>query len=235
MNTYFLEQLIAPPYLVSNDKAIHNSRGEGVITIAPCVLTIGNFDGVHLGHQAMLEKVRTVADEQKLSAAVMIFEPQPREFFAPQRAPARLTNLAEKQALLAEYGVCLPRGVSTIRKNIPMLLDDDNNDLSGIFKTTLRQLAQQLASLDASIAVFDKAITQASKNNDVCIRLQSIPGIGPMVSSAYFNDVGNGSAYRKGRDVSASLGLIPKQHSSGGKDVLLGVSKKKKEIATSGV
>ncbi len=105
MNTYFLEQLIAPPYLVSNDKAIHNSRGEGVITIAPCVLTIGNFDGVHLGHQAMLEKVRTVADEQKLSAAVMIFEPQPREFFAPQRAPARLTNLAEKQALLAEYGV----------------------------------------------------------------------------------------------------------------------------------
>ncbi|WP_413519400.1 bifunctional riboflavin kinase/FAD synthetase [Psychrobacter glacincola] len=73
--------------------------------LAPCVLTIGNFDGVHLGHQAMLTQVRTLAHARKLSAAVMIFEPQPREFFAPASAPARLTNLAEKQALLAEYGV----------------------------------------------------------------------------------------------------------------------------------
>jgi transposase len=132
----------------------------------------------------------------------------------------------QTRGLLAQYGVCLPRGVSTIRKNIPMLLDDDYDDLSGVFKMTLTQLAQQLASLDTSIALFDKAIIQASKNNDICKRLQSIPGIGPMVSSAYFNEVGNGSAYRKGRDVSASLGLVPKQHSSGGKDVLLGISKK---------
>ncbi|MGM8884736.1 riboflavin biosynthesis protein RibF [Psychrobacter sp. 1U2] len=97
MNTYYLEQLIAPPYIVSkNTKATD---------LAPCVLTIGNFDGVHLGHQAMLAKVRALADEQNLSAAVMIFEPQPREFFTPQKAPARLTSLAEKQALLAEFGV----------------------------------------------------------------------------------------------------------------------------------
>jgi transposase len=132
----------------------------------------------------------------------------------------------QARGLLAEYGVCLPRGVSTIRKNIPILLDDNNEELSGVFKVTLRQLAEQLASLDASIAVFDKAIIQAVKNNDICKRLQSIPGIGPMVSSAYFNEIGNGSAYRKGRDVAASLGLVPKQHSSGGKDVLLGISKK---------
>jgi hypothetical protein len=63
-----------------------------------------------------------------------------------------------------------------------MLLADDNDDLSGVFKMTLTQLAQQLASLDAGIALFDKAIIQASKNNDVCKRQQSIPGIGPMVS-----------------------------------------------------
>lgn len=75
------------------------------VALAPCVLTIGNFDGVHLGHQAMLTQVRELAKARKLSAAVMIFEPQPREFFAPSAAPARLTNLAEKQALLAAYGV----------------------------------------------------------------------------------------------------------------------------------
>ncbi|WP_201529822.1 riboflavin biosynthesis protein RibF [Psychrobacter frigidicola] len=105
MKTYFLEQLITPsnvlPNATSNDASIILNS----IELTPCVLTIGNFDGVHLGHQAMLEQVRQLADERKLSSAVMIFEPQPREFFAPATAPARLTNLAEKQALLAEYGV----------------------------------------------------------------------------------------------------------------------------------
>jgi hypothetical protein len=72
-----------------------------------------------------------------------------------------------------------------------MLLADDNDDLSGVFKMTLTQLAQQLASLDADIALFDKAIIQASKNNDICKRLQSILGIGPMISSALFNNTDN--------------------------------------------
>ncbi|MGX8219278.1 riboflavin biosynthesis protein RibF [Psychrobacter celer] len=97
MNTYFLEQLIAIPSALP----AHTQP----VALAPCVLTIGNFDGVHLGHQAMLAQVRDIADARGLDAAVMIFEPQPREFFAPESAPARLTNLAEKQALLAEYGV----------------------------------------------------------------------------------------------------------------------------------
>ncbi|WP_201575571.1 bifunctional riboflavin kinase/FAD synthetase [Psychrobacter sp. H8-1] len=97
MNTYFLEQLMALPNAMQANTS--------PIVLAPCVLTIGNFDGVHLGHQAMLAQVRKLANERKLGSAVMIFEPQPREFFSPETAPARLTNLAEKQALLAEYGV----------------------------------------------------------------------------------------------------------------------------------
>lgn len=63
--------------------------------------------------------------------------------------------------------------------------------------------------MSKAVTSIEKAIIQASKNNDICKRLQSIPYIGPMVSSAFFNEVGNGSAYRKGRDVSASLGLVP--------------------------
>ncbi|MEN2750170.1 riboflavin biosynthesis protein RibF [Psychrobacter sp. FBL11] len=97
MNTYFLEQLIASPSTLPADTS--------PVDLAPCVLTIGNFDGVHLGHQAMLAQVRDIANTQNLHSAVMIFEPQPREFFAPAKAPARLTNLVEKQALLAEHGV----------------------------------------------------------------------------------------------------------------------------------
>lgn len=69
------------------------------------VLTIGNFDGVHLGHQAMIEQVKTLAKSDNLASMVMIFEPQPREFFAPDTAPARLTNFAEKAELIKNLGV----------------------------------------------------------------------------------------------------------------------------------
>lgn len=73
------------------------------------VLTIGNFDGVHLGHQAMIEQVKTLASSENLASMVMIFEPQPREFFSPppkiSSAPARLTNFAEKAELIKNLGV----------------------------------------------------------------------------------------------------------------------------------
>lgn len=71
----------------------------------PVALTIGNFDGVHLGHQAMLRRMEEAARQRGLPACVMTFEPHPREFFAPDQAPTRLTNLREKLELFAEYGV----------------------------------------------------------------------------------------------------------------------------------
>jgi riboflavin kinase/FMN adenylyltransferase len=71
----------------------------------PVALTIGNFDGVHLGHQALLNELRAVAKERSLQTAVVIFEPHPREFFTPQQAPVRLTNLREKLEFFAELGL----------------------------------------------------------------------------------------------------------------------------------
>lgn len=72
---------------------------------APVALTIGNFDGVHLGHQAMLERLKRSAAERGLPAAVMTFEPHPREFFAPDQAPTRLSSLREKLEVLDASGV----------------------------------------------------------------------------------------------------------------------------------
>ena len=69
-----------------------------------CVATIGNFDGVHRGHQAILARLRERAAELGLLSCVVIFEPQPREYFSPDRAPARLTRLREKLQLLASRG-----------------------------------------------------------------------------------------------------------------------------------
>jgi riboflavin kinase/FMN adenylyltransferase len=71
----------------------------------PVALTIGNFDGVHLGHRALLNELRAAAGHFGLQTAVVIFEPHPREFFAPQQAPARLTSLREKLELFDAIGV----------------------------------------------------------------------------------------------------------------------------------
>ena len=71
----------------------------------PIALTIGNFDGVHLGHQALLEHLQLAARERDLATAAIVFEPHPREFFAPEKAPARLTNLREKLEQFAALGL----------------------------------------------------------------------------------------------------------------------------------
>lgn len=76
-------------------------------TLPPHILTIGNFDGVHLGHQAMLATLKRTATAQNLSAIALIFEPQPKEFFDPANAPARLSNLDEKLAKLQGLVDCV--------------------------------------------------------------------------------------------------------------------------------
>ncbi len=82
-------------------RGIHNIRREH----RGCVLTIGNFDGVHLGHQAVLAQVTEQARQRDLASAVMTFEPQPQELFQPGKAPARLTNFREKHLALRERGI----------------------------------------------------------------------------------------------------------------------------------
>ncbi len=76
-----------------------------LILAEPCALAIGNFDGLHLGHQALLAKLTQTAKQQQLKSAVMTFEPHPREFFAPDQAPTRLASLREKLERFADAGV----------------------------------------------------------------------------------------------------------------------------------
>lgn len=89
---------------------MHIRRGKPTPNISrhfktPVALTIGNFDGVHLGHQALLSHLRHVADNLGIATCVMIFEPHPREFFAPDQAPTRLTSLREKIKQLAKSNI----------------------------------------------------------------------------------------------------------------------------------
>lgn len=80
-------------------------RGIHASTLPPCALTIGNFDGLHLGHAAILQELKTVAATRDLATAILTFEPHPREFFTPDSAPARLTSLREKLEFLSAAGI----------------------------------------------------------------------------------------------------------------------------------
>lgn len=81
------------------------THGASGAALPPVALTVGNFDGVHRGHQAMLERLTGEARRRRLASCVLTFEPHPREFFAPQAAPTRLTSLREKCELIAERGL----------------------------------------------------------------------------------------------------------------------------------
>jgi transposase len=130
------------------------------------------------------------------------------------------------RGLLAEYGLVFPKGVATLRRRLPELLEDGENRLSGLFRQLLAQGYQQLQELDGHIDFYTQELVYQSQQDDACQRLQTIPGFGPIVASVFHSVVGHGEAYRRGRDVSASIGLVPRQHSSGGKEVLLGISKR---------
>ncbi|MCP4288840.1 MAG: IS110 family transposase [Gammaproteobacteria bacterium] len=130
------------------------------------------------------------------------------------------------RGLLAEYGLILPKGVNVLRRHLPEFLEDGENGLNDLFRRLLAEGYQQLQDLDRHVDYYTCELERQAQQHDECRRLQTIPGYGSIVASAFHSTIGNGEAYRRGRDVSASLGLVPRQHSSGGKDVLLGISKR---------
>jgi transposase len=130
------------------------------------------------------------------------------------------------RGLTGEYGLVAPKGIAALRRRLPEWLEAGDNDLSDLFRRLLSESYLRLQELDTHIAFYTKEVERQSKQNDACRRLQTIPGFGPIVASVFHSQVGDGEAYRRGRDVSAAVGLVPRQHSSGGKSTLLGISKR---------
>lgn len=138
----------------------------------------------------------------------------------------RVALCNQVRGLLGEYGIIINQGITSLRKAIPALLEDGENGLTPLFRELLQQKYGQLQALDNHVAYYTHKIQQQAKHCDIIQRLQSLPGFGAIVASNYHSVIGDGKAFRKGRDVSASLGLVPRQHSSGGKNTLLGISKR---------
>ncbi len=130
------------------------------------------------------------------------------------------------RGLLQEYGVVISQGIKNVRKFLPEILEDAENQLSVIFREQLRALYDEMVHLDSRIENLEQSLKAVCAQNEDCKRLLTIPGIGLMTATALIAAIGDISVFKNGRELSAWLGRVPRQHSTGGKPTLLGISKR---------
>lgn len=138
----------------------------------------------------------------------------------------RTAQANQIRGLLAEFGIVVPQGIRSLLAQLPLLLDDADNELPGLLRELLARLRDHLRLLDQQVTVLDGQIARWHRDHPASQRLADIPGIGPLTASALVAAVGQGREFKSGRHLAAWLGLVPRQHSTGGKPTLLGISKR---------
>lgn len=139
---------------------------------------------------------------------------------------ARTAKANQIRGLVAEYGLIAPKQIEALRRAIPIWLEDTMNGLTVAFRQQLLELQEDLKALDIRVAGLDARIEATAKRHPQASRLMQLRGIGPITATAIIATIGDGSQFKNGRQMAASIGLTPRQHSSGGKDRLLGISKR---------
>jgi transposase len=130
------------------------------------------------------------------------------------------------RGLLLERGITLPQGRGHLEAALPTILEDVEGKLSGLVRLLLVQLKRELDHLALQLEEADMLIQKTAQEQEACQRLDAIPGIGPITATALIAAIGNGAAFQKGRDFAAWVGLVPREHSTGGKQKLLGIGKR---------
>lgn len=144
-----------------------------------------------------------------------------------ERLVSRRTAIINQvRAFLLERGLTFRKGPASLRRQMPEILEDAETQLSPRMRSLLATLWQEWKQVEEHIDGLSADIETSCNADPVCQRLRQIPGVGPLVATAVVAAVGNGAAFRKGREFAAWLGLIPKQYSTGGKVKLLGISKR---------
>ena len=140
---------------------------------------------------------------------------------------ARRTAQANQiRGLLLEYGVVIPQGISYVRKEIPNILENADNELTLLFRALLNDLYEEMVHLDERVQSMEDELKKVSRDNINCQRLLTIPGMGLLSATALIAAIGDIRVFKSGRELAAWLGLVPRQHSTGGKPTLLGISKR---------
>ncbi len=139
---------------------------------------------------------------------------------------ARTAQANQIRGLLSEFGLVIPQGIGHIRMRAAELIEDASNELPGVFRLLVQRLLEHLNELDRQVREIEQQIQIWHRNNITSSKLAQIPGIGPITASALVASIGDAKSFENGRQVAAWLGLVPKQSSSGGKQNLLGMSKR---------
>lgn len=132
----------------------------------------------------------------------------------------------QARGLLMEYGITIPEGVAQFRKQIPLILEDAGNELSSQMRTLVRDFYEEYLEVLARKKKYDQVLDDIAEQNEDCKRLLSVPGVGPLTSTMFVSAVGDANSFKNGRQVSAWLGLVPRQISTGGKTRLAGITKR---------
>ncbi len=130
------------------------------------------------------------------------------------------------RGILLEFGVTIPQGFASLLRTLPEVLEDGDNDLPDLYRPTLHRLYGRMLELRSDIEAMTKEIDNLVKQHPVCSKLTALEGVGPIGALSLYAALGSGTAFTKGREFAAYLGLTPRQHSSGGKTNIVGLSKK---------
>jgi len=139
---------------------------------------------------------------------------------------ARTAQANQIRGLLAEQGITIPQGIGHIPKRLPEILEDPEYRLPGLFRELLQRLGDHLKELDRQVEELEAKILIWHRQNPASQKLARVPGIGPITATAAVASIGDAKSFENGRQLAAWMGLVPRQHSSGGKDTLLGISKR---------
>ncbi len=130
------------------------------------------------------------------------------------------------RGLLSEHGLVINRSVKAFRETLPRILEAADNGLSPTMRALLNDLYEQVCAVDEQLSRYNRYVREACRNSETCRRLDELPGVGEVVATALLASVGDGRQYRRGRDLSACIGLVPRQHTTGGQIRLLGISRR---------
>ena len=138
----------------------------------------------------------------------------------------RTALVNQTRGLLGEFGLIAPKGVHTLRAWLPDILEDAENELTPDMRGLITMMSDRINSITEKLDELELKVKESNKRNDMISKLQKIPGIGPLTASAMIATIGNFHEFKNGRELAAFLGVVPRQHSSGGKQNLLGISKR---------
>src|ERR1700746_1005384 len=138
----------------------------------------------------------------------------------------RTALINEIRGFLLELGITFAAQPTHLRKNLPTVIEDAEQNLSPRLRWLLSRLWQEWKQTEIDIQTITEEIERISNEDARCQRLRQIPGFGPLVSTATVAAIGNGAAFHRGRDFAAWVGVVPRQYSTGGKQRLLGISKR---------